>query len=141
MCLFTLKDAMITPVTSNNCHVSWLLMKVPFLLKDAWSSNCGIDSSLQVSVYLGLIEKARELFRETAPSSFLLPPGMKQQWRLKEEMNRYFPSVIRHRMLTHNLLMELVMAGQRGAPGRLPFHGTPQQRAMLGFTSRREPLN
>lgn len=52
MCLFTLKDTMIIPVTWNNCHVSLALMKVLFLLKDAWSSDCCIDNSLQVSLSL-----------------------------------------------------------------------------------------
>lgn len=45
-CLFTLKDDNTSdPV---NCHGSLALMKVQFLLKDAWSSDCCIDNSLQI---------------------------------------------------------------------------------------------
>lgn len=36
---------------------------------------------------------------------------------------------------------QLVRAGQRAGLGRLPFHGAPQQRAGLDFTSGGEPLN
>jgi len=92
---------MITPVTSNNCHGSLLLMKVQFLLKDAWSSNCPGDRLF----FRARERRSKEQFREPVPSSSLLPPGMKQQFWLKEEMNHYFPFVIRQRMRTHSPLM------------------------------------
>lgn len=129
-------------MTSNNCHVSLLLTKVQFLLKDAWSFNCQGDSGQQVFVFSARGKKEQEQFRERVLSSLLLPPGMKQQFWLEEEMNHYFPFVIRQRMLTHSPLTDKpVMAGQRGGLGTLPFHGATQQRATLGFPSGREPLN
>lgn len=105
-----LKSTVITPVTSNNCRVSLLLMEVQFLLKDARSSNCCHDCGRQVFVFWGLGKKQQEQLRETVPSSLLLPPGLNPQLWLQEEMNHYFPFVIRQRMLTHS---PLTAAGPR----------------------------
>lgn len=61
-------------------------MKVQFLLKDAWSSDCCIDNSLQVSLLFffprsseegtGAAQEDRTM--NARPSSSLLPSGVKQ---------------------------------------------------------------
>ena len=148
MCLFTLKDTMIIPVTWNNCHVSLALMKVQFLLKDAWSSDCCIDNSLQVSLLFfppGLVRRERGQLRKTGLWMPALPPhcfplvwsncsGLWKKWIIillgdKAEDADTPPTD-----------GQPVRAGQRVGPGRLPFHGATQQRAGLDFTSGGEPL-
>lgn len=107
MCLFTLKITVITPVTWNNCHVSLLLMKVQFLLKDAWSSNLLYWQQPASFSSSGLVNKAQEQFRKTGPRIPSLPPHcFPQAWGklwLKEEMNYYFTFMIRQKMLICNL--------------------------------------
>ena len=74
-------------------------MKVQFLLKDAWSSDCCIDNSLQVSLSLSLFffwsseagtgAAQEDMTVNAHPSSSLLPSGVKQPFWLMEEMNHY----------------------------------------------------
>ena len=152
VCLFTLKDTMIIPVTWNNCHVSLALMKVQFLLKDAWSSDCCIDNSLQVSLSLslfffsGLVRRERGQLRKTWLWMPTLPPhcfplvwsnrsGLWKRWIIILLGDKAKDA---DRPRTDG---QLVRAGQRAGLGRLPFHGVTEQRAGLDFTSGGEPSN
>lgn len=137
-----LKSTVITPVTSNNCRVSLLLMEVQFLLKDAWSSNCCHDCGRQVFVFWGLGKKQQEQLRETVPSSLLLPPGLNPQLWLQEEMNHYFPFVIRQRMLTHSPLTAAGPGRSERRPGdtALPRRDTAEGNAGLSKGKRTTEL-
>lgn len=103
MCLFALKSAMITPVTWNNCCICLHLTKVQFLLRDAWSWTASLTAACKFLFFWWGKGKTGAVQDDSAgnclPSPSLFPSGMKQQLWCKEEMNCYFPSMKRHKML------------------------------------------